>query len=232
MNCVSDLPPPRLSDLPGAPGPLRPVVALAAWLGRMYVAVGSLGALTAASLVNRARVLDTVASEGGAADISRSLRSADAFVAMSSALLVFCALAVFVLLIVWTWRMDRNMRTLGTPPRLPGAVAIAGWFIPVVNLVVPFVFVRDFVRGLGSSALRRGDRFRATDYSVASLWWFGQFAVLLLSGAVEDERSAANLSDFSAADRTTAAGFAVFAASALFGVVTFRRFARDSFDHA
>lgn len=238
VSVVSDFPPPRPSDLPGPSTPLRPVVGVATFLGRMYVAAGSLALLTAVALANRARTasnteIDVAGDSAGVASVplvDESLRNADIFVAMASGLFAVAALTVFVMLVTWTWRMDRNMRTLGRPPRLPGPLAIAGWLIPVANLVVPFVFVRDFVRGLTAVAPVRGAAVRAADYSVATFWWFGQFAVLFLSASVSGERTFVRLEQFADADRTTAIGFAFFAVSAACGAVTFRRFARDSFD--
>lgn len=236
VSHMAELPPPDPRDAARVVV-LRPVVAMSRWLGRMYIAVGALALLTAVALANRARVadgveIDTSGSPDGApsALIDESLRNPDVFVAMTSAALVLAAVAVFVLLVVWSWRMDRNMRALGEAPRLPGPVAIGGWFVPVANLVLPFVFVRDFVRGLVASAARRGVVVRAADYGVAVVWWFGQFAILVLSGNVDGDRTLANLGDFASADRSTALGFAIFAVSAACGSVTFARFSRDSFD--
>jgi hypothetical protein len=217
--------------------PLRPVTAMARWLGHMYIAVGGAAAMMVAALLNRSRALDDLSGrldsgEIEAAGIDEALEGADAFVAIASAALVVSGIAVFVLLVAWAWRMDRNMRALGEAPRLPGALAIAGWFVPIANLVVPYLFVRDYVRGLAAVAPRLGRTVRTGDYRVAAPWWAGQFALLLFSGGPGQERTAAGVAELAGTDRGSAVGLAIFVVSAACGTMTFRRFSRDSFDTA
>lgn len=70
--------------------------------------------------------------------------------------LVFGSLAAYggllaggVALAVWTHRCYRNLPTLGSRPHLPPAVATAGWLVPLVNLVVPWLALQDLAAGSG-----------------------------------------------------------------------------------
>lgn len=55
-------------------------------------------------------------------------------------LAVWVALAF---LCVWSFRSTRNARALGLTTRFEPAWAVAGWLIPVANLAMPFMTVRD-----------------------------------------------------------------------------------------
>ena len=50
---------------------------------------------------------------------------------------------------VWTHRACRNLRSLGRPGHLSPAWAAWSWFIPVVNVVLPWLAVQDLWTGSG-----------------------------------------------------------------------------------
>ena len=58
-------------------------------------------------------------------------------------------IAVFVLTIVWQWRLAKNHQLLGRPDTAFGpGWAIGAWFIPLANFVIPILQLRDPLEGL------------------------------------------------------------------------------------
>ncbi len=57
------------------------------------------------------------------------------------------SLTTFILVVVWTWRSVSNLRVLDrTGARLSPGWTIAMWFIPVANLVLPYLVFQDLWR--------------------------------------------------------------------------------------
>ncbi|HEY0134256.1 MAG TPA: DUF4328 domain-containing protein [Nannocystis sp.] len=73
------------------------------------------------------------------------------------------------LFLAWLVRARRNAAALGMSPRVPGA--LLWWFVPVANLLAPFVAVR------GVYQASRGGGSRAPGWLVT--WWLVWLATLL-----------------------------------------------------
>ena len=85
-------------------------------------------------------------------------------------------IAVFVLTIVWEWRLAKNHQLLGRPdtPFGPGW-AIGAWFIPLANFVIPILQLRDLWKG-SAPGLPRGSPVWKRQSTGALLWvWWGLF---------------------------------------------------------
>lgn len=127
-----------------------------------------------------------------AASINRlaAERPSDADGPVVAATLIFLAvaLAMFVLMIVWTWRAATNNEALGRDhPRLGTAWAIAGWLIPFANAVLPVLVVQDLWRG-SDATTRRGDmRWRIGARSALVGWWWGCLVASFIAVAPSDE---------------------------------------------
>ncbi|MFV2115112.1 DUF4328 domain-containing protein [Micromonospora sp. LOL_025] len=72
-------------------------------------------------------------------------------------------LTATVLVIIWTWRVRTNLEAFpGAVPTLSPAWAIAGWLVPLANLVVPARVVSD---------VARNSLWRRTTPALVGLWW-------------------------------------------------------------
>ena len=206
---------------------LRTVSPLSRALASVSIGSGAVAVVLAGAHLHRSRVLDSLGGVLDSEGFPSSVRSADSLVNAASVALVVLAIAEFALLVTWTWRMAVNVRAVGHPARMGNGFAVGGFFIPIANIVIPFLFFRDFVRSL--------DRWSGIDqrrYTVMIWWWWLQIGALFFSTAPDEPRTVANIADYVAADQSFAAGRLVFAASAVFGAMTFRRFARDAFPGA
>ena len=98
------------------------------------------------------------------------------------------AIAIFVVMIVWTWRAATNQAALGRDhPRLGPGWAIAGWLIPLGNAVLPVLVMQDLWRGSDASTLRGDMRWRIGARSALVGWWWGcTVASFLVVGPGDD----------------------------------------------
>ncbi len=52
-------------------------------------------------------------------------------------------IATIIVFLIWEHRSNSNLRPLGVPrPEFSSGWAVGSWFVPIVNLVVPFQIVR------------------------------------------------------------------------------------------
>ncbi|GGR62548.1 hypothetical protein GCM10010169_01260 [Micromonospora fulviviridis] len=93
------------------------------------------------------------------------------------ALLYLVALLVAgVLVIIWTWRVRKNLDAFpGALPSLGPAWAIAGWLVPLANLVVP-------ARVLANVA--RDSLWRRRTPPLVALWWAAWLLFLVADAAI------------------------------------------------
>ncbi|MEW2378430.1 DUF4328 domain-containing protein [Micromonospora sp. NPDC047812] len=76
---------------------------------------------------------------------------------------VLAILTAAVLVIIWTWRVRKNLEAFpGALPTLSPAWAIAGWLVPFANLVVPARVVAN---------VARDSLWRRTTPALVGLWW-------------------------------------------------------------
>jgi hypothetical protein len=65
----------------------------------------------------------------------------------------FVSTAALVLIVIWQWRSVKNAEALGrVGARLSSGWAIAGWLIPLVNFVVPYLVMQDLWRSTDERA--------------------------------------------------------------------------------
>ena len=87
----------------------------------------------------------------------RRADDADTFVSVVVLALLVCSVTIFVLLIIWMWRVAKNAELTGrTQPRFGPGWAIGGWFIPLASLVIPVLVMQDLWRA-SDPAVPRGD---------------------------------------------------------------------------
>jgi hypothetical protein len=195
--------------------------ALEVALTPLFVIAAIVVLVRAAALGVRLRALDDIDSAGFA---SRA-RDADAFVAVMDVLVALVVVAIVPCFIVWCWRAAKNQQALGrAPERLGSAWAIAGWFIPFANLVIPVLVIQDLWRGSDARVSSGDPRWRIVDRSWLIGWWWGLFVVALLTFA----GSPADRRDFDAdavrgANLVALLGMVCAATSAILAVLVVRR---------
>lgn len=77
----------------------------------------------------------------------------------------YIGVALFVLLIIYTYRFANKLKKTGHKVRLPIGLAIGGWFIPLANSVLSFLFFIDFINTEKSS--------RSKNLILLNVWWWG-----------------------------------------------------------
>jgi hypothetical protein len=77
-----------------------------------------------------------------------------------------------VLYVIWSWRAANNALALGrTGARQSPGWVIAGWLVPVANLVMPYQTVSDLWRSSGAD-VERGSGWRSRRRSPRVAWWW------------------------------------------------------------
>jgi hypothetical protein len=163
--------PPGAAPAPayGPPAQWRSLRGITTALTWLFVAHIVLTALLIIGVSNHLRVL-TDKEAGGLVFDTKSVNDANAFPAAMIILSGFVALAIFVLLVIWLYRAAKNNEALGRQnPRLGPGWAIAGWFIPLANLVIPFIIMDDVWRGADPS-IARGDPNWRRSSTLGAIW--------------------------------------------------------------
>jgi hypothetical protein len=86
-----------------------------------------------------------------------------------SQLLSLVLLGALVFLCIWTFRATKNARALGLRTAISPGWSVAGWLIPLVNYVLPYLTVRDLFP-VGSAGRRQ-----------TGIWWACEVTGIVLS---------------------------------------------------
>lgn len=104
------------------------------------------------------------------ADTANTLQGAKtAFLGMNA----YLGLAIFVLLIIYTYRFTNKVKNSGNKVRLPVGLSIGAWFIPFANSVLSFLFYVDFVKSESSSSKK--------NLILLNIWWWTWLAGVHIS---------------------------------------------------
>ena len=132
---------------PQAPPP-RPIYmgkALSGWTtGLLWGSVGLIAALVLSlvlTFVFFEQTMNGIANGDNVFDVAQRWDNGEDFVALSYVLWALLAIAIFVLLIVWSFRAHKATDTLGPGPRSwSRGWTVGAWFIPLANyILVPMV---------------------------------------------------------------------------------------------
>jgi Domain of unknown function (DUF4328) len=190
-------------------------------LAVLFVVAALVALVRAAALGVRLHALDDIDS----AQFASRAHDADAFVAVMDVVIALVVVAIVPCFIVWCWRAAKNQRVLGrAPERLGPPWAIAGWFIPFANLVIPVLVMQDLWRGSDATIARDDPRWRIADRSWLVGWWWGLFAVALFTfvGSPADRRSF-DADAVRGANLVGVLGMACAAVSAILAILVVRR---------
>jgi hypothetical protein len=160
---------------------LRGITTALTWLFATHIV---LTALLIIGVFNHLRVLGDKEA-GGLVFDTKSVNDANAFPAAMIILSGLVALAIFVLLIIWLYRAAKNNEALGRQyPRLGPGWAIGGWFIPVANLVIPFIIMDDVWRGADPSTARGDPNWRRSS-TLGAIWaWLVTAVIFTIPSAI------------------------------------------------
>jgi hypothetical protein len=162
--------------------------------------------------------------DGKVDSFSSTVADADDMVATFAGMLGFAGIAVFVLLIIWTYKNVANMRDLGYPARGSNGMAIGGFFIPIANIFIPYRYFNDIARYL------MGRGYPSARYSKLPLWWWmyiGGVVVSYVLGGTE-QLDNPTLQQLSRAEVWGAVGMGMVAISLVFGALTVRNMTNDA----
>jgi hypothetical protein len=164
------------------------------------------------------------------ADTARRAHDADDLVGAAGGILAFLTFVILVLIIIWTYRAAKNNEALARLyPRLKPGWAIAGWLIPLANLVLPVLILQDLWRG-SDVATRRGDpAWRLNKGSALIGWYWGVFIASSIRYGVGAPRArlivTSELRDLRNHDTVALIGMVVTIAAAILAIQVIRRIA-------
>lgn len=179
----------------------------------------------AGGFANRAGVVDD-ALNGGDWSFTE-LRDADDLAFGMTALWLLGVVATAPVFIVWQYRHAKNAEAIGGPGGLGPPWAIAGWFIPCANAVLPAIEMFQSSRpsdpGVPPGAPPRQGRGTGLVIAWAVVYAVGNVLAGVGQALFPDEDAVAvdpgNVDDAVSADNLTAGGYVVLAVAAVLGIV-------------
>jgi len=124
----------------------------------------------------RISALSEIIDHGLSIDRVRSANDADDLVGAAAAIMLLLSFVILVLIIIWTFRAAKNNEALGRVyPRLKPGWAIAGWLIPLANLVIPVLILQDLWRGSEAGTARGDPSWRSNRGSALIGWYWVAF---------------------------------------------------------
>jgi Domain of unknown function (DUF4328) len=197
----------------------------------------ALGVMAALSLlcvfafVNRANVLDDFLNNGGFDFGSlRDLDDADGFVAVAVIVNFVGTLATAGVFIAWQFRHAKNAQAIAGRSGLGPEWAIAGWFIPCANLVLPGIELYGSSRGSDPALHPQAPRSHGKGSTLVVVWAvvFGLASVLFGVGRSwfpDEDEVAADIDraqDGVRADNLSAGSFLLMLVAAVLAIVMVR----------
>jgi hypothetical protein len=162
----------------------------------------------------RINALSDIIDNGLSIDKARTANDADDLVSAAGGILAFVSFVIFVLIIIWTYRAAKNNEALGRLyPRLKPGWAIAGWLIPLADLVIPVLILQDLWRGSDVSTRSGDPAWRANRGSPLVGWYWGVFLLSVFT------RNGLGRSSASFFDRDELRGLRNHDTLAVFGMV-------------
>ena len=90
--------------------------------------------------------------------------SAENTVAAFSLFGAYVSIAIFVLLIIYTFRLVKKIRRAGNSVRMSNGMAIGSWFIPLANAILCYLFYVDIANADKNN--------RSRGIAFLNLWWW------------------------------------------------------------
>lgn len=167
-------PPPPPAGWAAPPGSeWRSLRGLTTALTILLALVAAACAFLAYAWINRIGVESDLIDGTFGADIVKRANDADDLVGAAVLITGLLSLAIFVLIIIWTYRAMKNNEALGRQgARFTPGWGIAGWLIPLVNLVIPVLILQDLWRGSDPGVPRNDPAWRSAKGSgLIGIYW-------------------------------------------------------------
>ncbi|MBT8197939.1 MAG: DUF4328 domain-containing protein [Acidimicrobiia bacterium] len=164
------------------------------WAQLALVAFGLVAVLTVGGLLLLNIRLDSFRDGSGTLESAEQVR--DVLNLWLRPLAVGFGALAFGLVVAWAYRVHENIEAFGiTGRRIPGWLAIASWFIPIANLLVPHRVVNDAWRGSHHEATGRNwTSYRRNRW--VDVWWLAAIAAIaaaVLSFLAGNDTTAASM---------------------------------------
>ena len=118
----------------------------------------------------------------GVPQVLQNVKDSDDRVRTMAALAVVSFLGAAVSWLVWQFRSQANVRALGAQGlRFRPSAAVAAWFVPVVDLVVPPLAVAELWKA-SEPGTEGSDWKKQSSGPIVWLWWAFWLATLYLAG--------------------------------------------------
>jgi heme/copper-type cytochrome/quinol oxidase subunit 2 len=216
-------PPPSQSGIPNASiassgigGSFRSTQGVGKALFILMILIAGGYALLLVAAVNRYSFISDVKDGTQRFDVTRA-ENADSFVSTAAGFTVMLSIAVFVLLIIFLYRIVSNTRNQGGRLRHSNGMAIGGFFIPIANIFIPYRLFTDVSRHLQSQSLET-----QRVLVVLNWWWWSYFAGIIflqLSSSITGD----DFDSLMTSDGYVVIGALVLAVSGVLGAITIRR---------
>jgi hypothetical protein len=147
-------PPGGYGQSPGAPQPWVPISsvrplspALAGWLQGLFWAVAGTSTLAALVALNARTAFGSFSTRTSTFREYQHWLDADHLVSVAGVFNLLVRLALFVVLVVWSWRCHKAAAALNPGPRRwSSGWTIGGWFIPIASIALPKVVIDETER--------------------------------------------------------------------------------------
>jgi len=169
--------------------PYRTLQSITKWLRWILIALSLAQAANIVGLVLQYRLLAAVQMGSFGADLAHAARSNDLRQQVIAVFSVVLLLAMIIVFFRWVYRSMANVRGLGAVGVETPARAVGGFFIPIANVILPYISMSQIWRGSENAHSLASGRTSA----LVGLWWvlwlvvgaFG-FVVYFLSGGKHD----------------------------------------------
>ncbi|MFA5883901.1 MAG: DUF4328 domain-containing protein [Acidimicrobiia bacterium] len=209
-----------------APAMMRNIGGLAAALTVVLWITVAVSAFGAFAFVNRVMVANDIldfdfnVGSGGfgeLVDLQNRADDADTFVGTAALMLLVCSVVIFVLLLIWMWRVAKNAELTGrSHPRFGPGWTIGAWFIPFASLVIPLLVMQDLWRASDPTVGRGDPAWRQRPGSRLIGWWWAAYLVATLRFVSSgDANSRSELENLRTTDSLAAVGSLVAIAAAI-----------------
>jgi len=142
--------------------------------------------------------------------------SAENAVSLFSLFGAFVSIAIFVLLIIYTFRLIKKIRRAGSSVRMSNGMAIGSWFIPFANAILCYLFYLDIANADKNN--------RSRGIAFLNLWWWpyivGTTLVSIADGLMSDSET---FEDLLAYSNLSIFGNVIALTGVVFAVLFFRQ---------
>ena len=163
-------------------GPWRRLAGVAKGLRVILILTAVANGLLIAALLALHRTVDNFLDGDGSLG---AVDDAVDFANLATFLVAAFTITVFVLTIVWEWRLAKNHELLGRPGTTFGpGWAIGAWFIPLANLVLPILQFKDLWKGSDPGLPRGSEEWKRRPVAgLLWVWWAAFVGSIVLDWA-------------------------------------------------